>query len=648
LDACAGSVGSQIVLWPSAAPEPERLTRVLSRRVAVTEIGRLRIAEGQSDFSSSYRRQSCGLTDGCSYAALDPWWRGAKHRGGIEMALFRGGAGGLNGAAAVTRPGDDRRSSGRGRAALLLIGIWLLGLVALGAVIEFERRVDSARHAQVVIAQMHNQQSNLLAIAFAPATAVKPSADSRETTKVQLAEAKSAMDGSVAKLTAFGHSPAPATIAALDRRYFAYVDRLSALVAAGASQKAAFDHGTSEQPGGLEYSLTAELTQADAAYAGQAGRSRTEWLLGTVGVTLFMLIGFSIAFGQSVRARTRSHREANTDALTGLGNRRKLFADLEPAVASLARTKTITVGIFDLDGFKAYNDTFGHPAGDALLNRLGHRLSTAVDDKGKAYRIGGDEFVVTTTATDPQELLAAAQTALTETGEGFSIGCSIGFTQVRAGVTVDQALHVADQRLYTNKRTAHAERRSEVTDALLQVLAEQSESLVTHLGHVAALAEATAIELGLPAEQVTIARLAAQLHDIGKAAIPAAILNKAGPLDPAERAFMQRHSLIGERIVAAAPTLEAIAPIVRAAHERPDGGGYPDGLQLEAIPICSRIIAVVDAYDAMTSNRPYREAIPTTEALAELRTHAGTQFDPNVIEAFVTVLAGQAEDVRAA
>ena len=147
---------------------------------------------------------------------------------------------------------------------------------------------------------------------------------------------------------------------------------------------------------------------------------------------------------------------------------------------------------------------------------------------------------------------------------------------------------------------------------------------------------------------MTLTRLAAEFHDIGKAAIPASILDKPGPLDPAERAFMQRHSLIGERIVAAAPTLEAIAPIVRAAHERPDGGGYPDGLHLDEIPICSRIIAVVDAYDAMTSDRPYRQAIPATAALAELRRHAGTQFDPGVVEAFATALAGHAEVALAA
>ena len=104
---------------------------------------------------------------------------------------------------------------------------------------------------------------------------------------------------------------------------------------------------------------------------------------------------------------------------------------------------------------------------------------------------------------------------------------------------------------------------------------------------------------------------------------------------------MQRHSEIGERIVAAAPTLEAIAPIVRAAHERPDGKGYPDGLTIEQIPICSRIIAVVDAYDAMTSDRPYQQAMPSEDALAELRDHAGTQFDPAVVEAFASALSAR-------
>ncbi len=178
---------------------------------------------------------------------------------------------------------------------------------------------------------------------------------------------------------------------------------------------------------------------------------------------------------------------------------------------------------------------------------------------------------------------------------------------------------------------------------LLQVLAEQSETLVTHLGQVADLAASTAIGMHLAPDEVELTRLAAELHDVGKAAIPASILNKATSLGIEERSFIERHSAIGERIVASAPTLEAIGPIVRAAHERPDGTGYPDGLRLEEIPMSARIIAVVDAFDAMTNDRPYREAMPAAVALAELRRQAGTQFDPAVVEAFAAAVAGRGE-----
>jgi two-component system cell cycle response regulator len=209
-----------------------------------------------------------------------------------------------------------------------------------------------------------------------------------------------------------------------------------------------------------------------------------------------------------------------------------------------------------------------------------------------------------------------------------------------AGMTLEQALHVADQLLYASKRSSgRSEHRTEVKDVLLQVLAEQNENLVDHLGQVAALAWSTAVRLELSPEQVGRARLAAELHDIGKSAIPASILNKPGPLDRQERLFIQRHSTIGERIVAAAPTLQEIAPIVRSAHERVDGTGYPDGLRLEEIPICSRIIAVVDAYDAMISDRPYQQAMPEEEAIRELRRNAGSQFDVAVVAAFTAVLA---------
>jgi diguanylate cyclase (GGDEF)-like protein len=538
-----------------------------------------------------------------------------------------------------SRPARGHRFTEFRGPAVLLAGMWVLGLLTLAAVVQFERRVDETRRAQIVIAQMHNQQSALLAIAFDPALASTATAPSQ--TAVQLAEAKRVYSGSVATLAGLGHSGAPARIGALSREYYAFIDGLAALVAGGSSQQAALDLGTSQQPGGIESRLALEYARADAAYGADAARSRTVASIGSVLAIVVLLGAFSVAFSYTLRARRRSHLDATTDALTGLGNRRKLFADMERMVGSLGRGENITVGIFDLDGFKAYNDTFGHPAGDALLSRLARQLQVAVGDRGGAYRIGGDEFVVLTSVEGGEHLLAIAELALSEQGPGFSIGCSRGSTRILAGVTLEQALHEADQRLYTNKRSHHAATGSEVRDALLQVLAEQDEALVAHLEHVASLAARTASELGLSGEQVELTRRAAELHDVGKVAIPTEILDKEGPLDPIELMFMKRHSVIGERIIASAPTLANLAPIVRAAHERADGSGYPDGLMLEDIPVCARIIAVVDAYDAMTSDRPYRRAMAPSTALAELHRHAGSQFDPHVVDAFTSVLVGR-------
>jgi HD-GYP domain-containing protein (c-di-GMP phosphodiesterase class II) len=189
---------------------------------------------------------------------------------------------------------------------------------------------------------------------------------------------------------------------------------------------------------------------------------------------------------------------------------------------------------------------------------------------------------------------------------------------------------------------------SAVKDALLKLLSEQNGALVAHLAGVAELAAVTAARLGLSPSQVELTRLGAELHDIGKIAIPAKILDKPGPLDAEEQWFVQRHSEIGERILAATPELREVAPMVRAVHERPDGLGYPDGLLLEAIPVCSRIIAVVDAFDAMTNDRPYQRAMSLAHALAELALHAGTQFDPAVVDAFTQAVSERWSAPRAA
>ncbi len=531
------------------------------------------------------------------------------------------------------------------RSLVLLLGIWALGLLALCGVFVFEGRADETRRAQVVIAQMRNEQGTLLAIAFSPA--ISPIAAPSQQTARQLTQAKLAYQESLVTLTAIGQSDEPARIRATSGAYFAFIDHLSALVGRKASNQAALQLGASERPGGIQYRLAAEFDRADVEYGRDASRSREVASAATVVAIILLLIAVSIAFQHLHRARRRSHREATTDALTGLGNRRKLFTDMDSPANAANRDRTLAA-IFDLDGFKAYNDTFGHPAGDALLARLGGKLAAAVADWGRAYRIGGDEFVVTTHAAEGERLLLTAQAALSEQGQGFSIGCSIGSTRMYAGSSFEDALHVADQSLYANKRSRRGDAPADAKDALLQVLAEQNQDLVTHLGHVADLAARTAASLGLSPKEVGFTRLAAELHDIGKSAMPASILDKPGPLDAAERWFMQRHSEIGERIVAAAPTLKAIAPVVRAAHERPDGKGYPDGLVTAEIPISSRIIAVVDAFDAMTSERPYQRAMSVGDALAELRLHAGTQFDPTVIEAFAGTLSVRSEAPLAA
>ena len=536
-----------------------------------------------------------------------------------------------------------------GRGVLMLAGIWALGLIALASIVFFENRVDATRRAQVVIATLRNDQGTLTSIAFSPALLGANNVPSREQTARQIAGAKGAYRAATAELATFGRPDATARIATASTRYFAFVDNIASLVENGQGAKAALVLGKNEQPGGAYSGLTAALDTSDREFGADAARSRTVGMTGTIIAVLFLLVAFSIAFQYTLRARRRSQSDAMTDALTGLGNRRKLFADMQHGFGTFDRRSPLAVGIFDLDGFKSYNDTYGHPAGDALLVRLGSRLAAVVGDRGSAYRIGGDEFVIITAEAGGEQMLERAQDALTERGAGYAVGCSRGSARILAGVTLEQALHVADERLYANKRSLGGRRvATGAKDALLQVLAEQNGALVEHLGHVAELAEMTAAGMQLAPRDVELTRLAAELHDVGKAAIPTAILNKAGALDEAERLLMQRHSAMGERIVGAAPTLEAIGPIVRAAHERPDGRGYPDGLTLDEIPLSARIIAVVDAFDAMTNDRPYREALTTERALAELRLKSGSQFDPAVVEAFAEVLTGRSEQDRAA
>jgi diguanylate cyclase (GGDEF)-like protein len=356
-----------------------------------------------------------------------------------------------------------------------------------------------------------------------------------------------------------------------------------------------------------------------------------------VGVRLWM------TFRENVAMLDHSRREALTDALTGLGNRRALIADLHAGVQEATGADPLVLVLLDLDGFKHYNDSFGHPAGDTLLTRLGRNLARRVAGEGRAYRMGGDEFcVLLRPARDRavEEAAADVAAALAERGEGFAIASSHGAVVVPLDTDdPEQALRLADQRMYARKQGGRPSAGRQSRDVLLRALAERNPELGDHVRTVADLATAVARRLGLGDAEVEQVAHAAELHDVGKVAIPDAILAKQGPLDDAEAEFMRRHAVIGERIVAAAPALREVAVLVRASHERWDGAGYPDGLAGAAIPLGARIVAVCDAFDAMTTTRAYRAPVGDEAALAELRRCGGVQFDPAVVEAFCAAYA---------
>jgi diguanylate cyclase (GGDEF)-like protein len=328
--------------------------------------------------------------------------------------------------------------------------------------------------------------------------------------------------------------------------------------------------------------------------------------------------------------------EAHRDELTGLANRRKLLSDLERAFAEADEEDERILIIYDLNGFKYYNDTFGHPAGDTLLQRLGDSLARAVEGTGSAYRLGGDEFcVLAAVPLDRVETLIDATTAaLSEEGDGFSISTCFGAVFLPSeAADSSAALRMADQRLYAQK---HATKlgRGRPHDVLLEALFERDPKLRDHVHGVAQLCAAVGTRLDLHAEDLEELIIAAQLHDVGKIGIPDAVLHKPGPLDEGELTLIRQHTVIGQRILGAVPALHRVGVIVRATHERWDGEGYVDGLVGDAIPLAARIIAVCDSFAAITSDRPYRAAMTLEQALAELRRCAGTQFDPEIVRVF--------------
>ena len=376
----------------------------------------------------------------------------------------------------------------------------------------------------------------------------------------------------------------------------------------------------------------AALTVVTAALAGQVGDLAAGLAMAALAITI---IRMSVA----LELLEHSRGEALTDPLTHLGNRRLLMRDLESRLAAARRGPGFVLALFDLDGFKRYNDTFGHPSGDALLSRLASRLVTAVSP-GVAYRMGGDEFcaIVEGVGPDADQALVRAREALSEHGDAFSIQTSAGAVRCPSEAsTVRAALSIADARMYAAKTTRDLT-QAQTRDAVLKMLQERDPLLHDHMRAVAGLSLRVARRLGLDDTSARYVERAAELHDIGKIAVPDAILNKSSTLNAAELRFMRQYPIVGERILRAAPSLAPAAALVRSSHERWDGSGYPDGLRRDEIPIGARIIAACDAYDSMRSVKPYRGARKIKQAVDELRRCAGSQFDPRVVEALLAEL----------
>ena len=269
-----------------------------------------------------------------------------------------------------------------------------------------------------------------------------------------------------------------------------------------------------------------------------------------------VLARMALALGENHALLATSRLEAATDPLTGLSNRRRLEIDLAGVLQADAPHALL---LLDLNGFKAYNDSYGHGAGDILLHRLGSALADAVDGRGAAYRIGGDEFcVLAPLRSDLAEFSAYCAAALATHGDGFSITAAHGAVLLPdEGRDADVVLALADARMYGQKNAGRPPAALQSADVLRAVLAERAPALAEHVGAVSELACAVAAELDLPADELEALRHAAALHDIGKMAIPESILEKRGALSASEWALIRRHTIIGERILAAAPGARA-------------------------------------------------------------------------------------------
>ncbi len=359
---------------------------------------------------------------------------------------------------------------------------------------------------------------------------------------------------------------------------------------------------------------------------------------------------------------------AVNDPLTELYGHRYFHERLQLELDMAGRRgERVSVAVIDLDGFARVNGLRGHAFGDAVLKQVAEEVSEVCRADDVVCRLGADEFAVILPGAAETDAVAVAERVRTslrsvDAGEACVLTASVGIASYpEDGFDRDDLMRKADGALYWAKY--HGKDRVVVFDESVveslsahdrvRKLEEQS-----HLGTVRALAAAVdardplnafhsrnvavlsvmlAEELEIEEERRQLIEIAALLHDVGKIGISDRVLRKRGPLTAAEMRHIREHPALGERILVSTQ-LEQILPWVRHHHERWDGAGYPDGCAGEDIPFEARLLCICDAYDAMTSGRPYREAMSSTSALQELDLCIGTQFDPELTEAFIRMV----------